>query len=232
MPTSYSEVVQIELFYTSWTEFLKDNELYFIKPDKQVFPQNQQIELQQAIYKAILDQISQVKGVDKIYLMGSITRQQLGLYEKPFVHGRWAKLASDVDILIEMQESYEFPESWKFVNSSSSNSCDIYHCFEYIMQDIKGFQIEFEYIDFFHHLIDAYVYIPGKSDFNRKEAFKEKFSAQLLYSTNPNDLPDILLTDDEMDDPWLTASDEDIPDPWAENNQQDIELTEKKTLKI
>jgi len=174
--------------YRAWSDFLKSVDYFFIKPTKLVFNPSKQKLTRQKIYSHIQDTIANLKSVSKIYVMGSIMRKELGAYASPFIHSTWAKLGSDIDILIEMQSKDSIPpESWEYINVSSANSCDIYHVSQVKMDDEFGFQNEFPHIDFFHHLLDAYVYFPDKSDTEKKNAFLKKFGAKLIYSANSND---------------------------------------------
>ncbi|MBF0275139.1 MAG: phosphotransferase, partial [Nitrospinae bacterium] len=179
-------VPEIKQKYREWNAFLKQHGLFFIKPTKVVLPQ----EIQEATSKAILDKISReiapCEGVSKIYLMGSVLRKDMGLYKSPFIHSEWAKLGSDVDLLIEMKEGQKYPpaKNWEYINVSQGNKCDIYHLGEVPLNDQFGYQKMFPNIKFFHHLLDAYVYIPGKSDEAEKDAFIKKFKAEVIYSSD------------------------------------------------
>jgi len=189
----------------AWNSFQKEHELFFVKPTKIKFDTILQEKTREKIFAQIRNTIAKVPGVAKIYLMGSVVRKEMGLYKSPFVHSGWAKLGSDVDILIEMHDkNITVPESWEFVNVSHSNSCDIYHLDEEKLNDEYGYQAEFPHITFFHHLIDAYVYFPGKGDFSKKEAFLKKFSAKLFFAANTNGEE---VSDDELPDPWQVDTD-------------------------
>jgi len=157
--------------------------------------------------------------------MGSLVREDMGLYKSPFVHSDWAKLGSDVDILIEM-ESHEspIPNNWKYINKSTSNSCDIFHLQQLELNDKFGFKKEFPHINFIHHLIDAFVFIPSKGNLEQKNAFLKKFKAHLFYSDNDKEPLDIKFDlIEDIDDPWLDAQAEDIEDPWLTSQAYDIE---------
>ena len=200
-------------FYRDWSNFLKANDLFFIKPDKIIFDTSQQVQTRHKIYTNLIEKIASEKEVAKIYLMGSLVRGDMGIYSSPFVHSQWAKLGSDVDILIEMENQQSaVPANWQYINKSQSNSCDIYHLNQISLNDSFGFQAEFPNIKFFHHLIDAFVYFPEKSDSVKKDDFLKKFAAKLFYSNNTNDKLDIQFeSEEELDDPWAEAE-QDIKD--------------------
>ncbi len=187
-----------------WQAFLKDKQLYFVKPCKQIYPHTQQLELRLAVYTYLMEQVASLEVVEKIYLMGSINRSELGIYQTPFVYGQQAKLGSDIDILLEVKSRAKLPALWKFVQTSEQNSCDIYHLESIKLEDTQGFEKQFPNVCFLHHLIDAYVYIPGKSKRKPKQKFLKKFEAKLFYSSNVADKPDIAfqLDDKDLDDPW------------------------------
>ena len=207
--------------YQDWANFLKANDLFFIKPDKIIFDTDRQNQTRHKIYTELIENLASVKEVAKIYLMGSLMREDMGLYSCPFVYAQWAKLGSDVDILIEMSNQHSIvPDNWQYINKSQSNSCDIYHLNQINLDDSFGFQSEFPNIKFFHHLIDAFVYFPDKSDRVKKEEFLKKFSAKLFYSNNTKDKLDIQF-----------ESKEEVEDPWAEAEPEITDEVKKKTQK-
>lgn len=169
--------------YREWSDFLVRLDMYFVKPTKiQVSDDRQKI-----LYKKVLDKIKTevetIACVSKIHIMGSAIRSEMGLYKSPFIHSSWAKLGSDYDLLIEIDESQpiKFPESWKYINISKTNQCDIYHIGEIAADDDFGHRKRYPNIDFFQHLLDAYVYIPSKGDVGKKDKFLKKFKAKVIF---------------------------------------------------
>jgi len=173
--------------YRHWTDFLKNHGLYFKKPEKIKFEKAHQEDLYNNITNFLIEKLVPNKAVAKIYIMGSAARMEMGVYRQPFVHGQWAKLGSDIDLLIEIDESYkeQLPENWKYINQSKTNHCDIYHIGGIQLDDQYDFQSLYPYIRFFHHLFDAYVYYPSKGNQHLKDQFLSKFKAKLIYSKAP-----------------------------------------------
>ncbi|MFK5895235.1 MAG: phosphotransferase [Pseudomonadota bacterium] len=231
--TEKLDLDKISLFYQDWSNFLKENELSFIKPDKIVFDFDQQTETRHKIYTDLIENLASVEEVAKIYVMGSLIRKNMGLYSSPFVHSEWAKLGSDVDILIEMESDNScVPDNWLYINQSQSNSCDIYHLNQLSIMDRFGFQAEFPHIQFFHHLIDAFVFFPEKSDLAKKDAFLKKFNAKLFYSNNKNDKLDIQFNrEEEIADPWAEVTYETTPENKQETEQKNRPEVKKKITK-
>jgi len=168
--------------YQAWTNFLRTREMYFVKPTKIVSGEERQKELHKLVMDKIATEIETIPAVAKIYLMGSAIRGDMGLYSRPFIHSRWAKIGSDIDLLIEIDEEVgtDFPETWNYINVSA-NKCDIYHIGEIDAEDDFGQRERYPNIDFFQHLLDAYVYIPSKADAETKDAFLKKHKAELVF---------------------------------------------------
>lgn len=208
-----------------WDEFLQQQQLYFVKPGKQIYQEAKQQQTIHNILDLIVNEIVAIKGVERIYIMGSMLRQELGIYSVPFVHGMQAKLGSDIDILIELESSaIEIPAEWKLKNLSNTNSCYIYHLSEVALEDKYAFKERFSNIEFLQHLIDAYVYIPGKSDEQKKNDFLQQFNAKCCYSIHSNDAVDIPLmgvVDADLDDPWQSED--------GMDSEQDNEPSHKQT---
>jgi len=184
-----AEIAQINTVhaYRNWTDFLKQQDLYFKKPSKIVFEKKHQEELYNQITDRLIENLIPIRAVTKIYIMGSAARMELGYYKQPFVHGNQAKLGSDIDLLIEIDEQYKnsLPRQWRYINQSTTNLCDIYHIDEIELKDPSTFHIKYPYINLIDHLFDAYVYFPSNGNELEKEAFLAKFKAKLIYSRSP-----------------------------------------------
>lgn len=174
-----------KLLYQSWRNLIKPLELHFLKPKKIKFAGAQQVTLKELACKTVLEKAASFQAVSKIYVMGSLDRQQLGEYEIPFIHGKLAKLASDIDILIEIDPAHEanIPLQWdKHLNKASSNGCAVYHIGELPLEgSTKDWSETYPNIPFIGHLLDAYVYLPSRGEKERKGAFLKKFDANCIY---------------------------------------------------
>lgn len=173
--------------YRAWSSFLKDHDLFFVKPSKAVIRKDRQTELHDQVIDKIMTEVATIPAVSKIHIMGSVTRGQMGIYRSPFIHSEWAKLGSDVDLLIEMDESVPFdvPEAWHYINVSTTNQCHIYHIGQVEAEDRFRFREKYPHIDYFDHLLDAYVYFPSKGDVGKKDAFLDKFKAKVIFDRTP-----------------------------------------------
>ena len=171
------------VLYRQWNAFLKDLDMYFVKPTKVPVDKERQKIVQDAMYHRIKAEVADVEAVSKVYLMGSVTRSQIGMYKSPFIHSEWAKLGSDADILIEIDEdvAIELPESWTYINVSPTKKCDIYHIGQIEAVDTFGHRKRYPNIDFFQHLLDAYVYVPSRGDEKVKNDFLDQFKAEVIY---------------------------------------------------
>ena len=177
--------------YRDWMDFLKEHNLYFVKPTKTPLTPGSQKKLRAIVNKRLMEQAAKVPEISKIHIMGSINRRSMGIYKQPFIHSRWAKIASDVDILIELADGttdFKAPEAWNYVNHSTTNDCDIYHIGQIPATDLLGHKSTYPNIKFFDHLLDAYVFIPGVSDPEQKDAFLKKFAAVTLFDRAQNEV--------------------------------------------
>jgi len=177
-----------EDMYRKWAVFLRDNELSFIKPHKRLYSEEDQKRLMEALASQLAE-LGKQTFVHRVYLMGSANRKELGVYDVPFMHGKWAKLGSDFDLLIEVVPGREGEVSkrWKFHHHSETNDCGVYHIGHLPMLEANPYPEAFPNIDFYHHLLDAYVYFPSRSDEALKDAFLEKFKGQVVWEWRGED---------------------------------------------
>lgn len=180
----HSGKVEAEALYRAWSGLLNRLQLGFIKPTKDKFAAEAQVALQQQVADTVRREVSAFAAVDKVYMMGSAVRGDMGRYRAPFIHGKWAKLGSDVDILVEINPAREgdVPGHWELINPESSNKCAVYHVAEVPVVGGAGEWAErHPNMEFIHHLIDAYVHFPSHGYVEEKDAFLKKFGAKLVY---------------------------------------------------
>jgi Ser/Thr protein kinase RdoA (MazF antagonist) len=172
-----------KVLYRQWNKFLAELDMYFVKPSKVLSSSYTQKNLKKKIYDRVKSEVADVEAVSKVYIMGSVLRAEMGNYTQPFIHSEWAKMGSDADILIEIDEGVEveIPEAWNYVNFSPTKKCDIYHIGEIDAHDKFSLQERYPNIDFFDHLLDAYLYFPSRGDKKFKDEFLQKFKAELIY---------------------------------------------------
>jgi len=183
-PATESAKVSAEKMYRAWRELLNSLQLGFIKPSKEVLPPEEQASLKHKIDEVLMREIAAFAAVDKIYMMGSAVRGDMGRYRAPFVHGKLAKLGSDIDILVEIDPDREvdIPAHWNCYLESASNHCAVYHIAQIPLTDgSEEWQRLYPNIPFTHHLVDAYVYFPSRGYREETDAFLSKFKAQLFY---------------------------------------------------
>lgn len=175
---------QVEQLYRTWSSLLSSLKLNFVKPAKEIFAPPEQDALQQQVTNFLHQEVASVIAVDRIFIMGSAARHAMGRYQTPFVHGKQAKLGSDVDILIELNPGREsdLPDSWHCITPSASNHCAVYHLGQIPLAAGAGeWQTIFPHLNFTHHLIDAYVYFPSREYREEKDDFLRKFGARIFY---------------------------------------------------
>lgn len=173
-----------ETFFTAWTQLLQRLQLGFIKPTKVILAADIQAALQQHIEQLLHSEVAAYGAVDKIYVMGSALRGELGCYRAPFVTGKAAKLGSDIDLLITLNPAFEhdIPLHWRFVQAEAPNHCAIYHVAEIpVLQAGDNWVQRYPHIPFSHHVLDAYVFLPSRGYGEEKDAFLAQFNAKLAY---------------------------------------------------
>ncbi|MDD2915439.1 MAG: phosphotransferase [Gallionella sp.] len=171
--------------YKTWGDFLVSLKLWFVKPTKQSFPPAEQALLKQQVIDTIRNEVAACGAVDRIYLMGSALRGEMGRYLAPFVNGPQVKLGSDVDILVEINPAREadIPAHWTLIRQNEpSNRCAIYHIKQIPMAGgIDEWAKLYPHLPLIQHLIDAYVFFPSRGYRQEKDAFMGKFDAELFY---------------------------------------------------
>lgn len=173
-----------ETLYRAWSTLVNGCQLGFVKPGKEILPSEIQAQLKQQIEVALKTQVAAYAAVDKIYLMGSALRGEMGQYRAPFIHGKLAKLGSDIDILVEIdaQREADVPGFWHLHLARASNHCAVYHVAEIPIPGASGeWQQQFPHVEFIQHLVDAYVYLPSSGYRAEIDAFLKKFGAHLFY---------------------------------------------------
>ncbi|WP_152555140.1 phosphotransferase enzyme family protein [Desulfonatronum thiodismutans] len=170
--------------YKAWSTLLAGLDLTFVKPTKEPFATTAQQELRKKVDEFLAREVASCIAVDKVHLMGSAKRGDMGRYHTPFVHGRLAKLGSDVDILVEINPAHEQDLSghWHLYSAQSSHGCPVYHMGQIPFADDWGeWQARYPHIQFTEHLVDAYVFLPSRGNHQDRDAFLKKFGAQCVY---------------------------------------------------
>lgn len=173
-----------ERMYRAWADILNGLQLGFVKPGKVNLAVADQAALKLRVEDTLWREVASYAAVDRIWLMGSALRGDMGHYNAPFIHGKLAKLGSDIDILIEVNPALEadFPGAWRLHLAKSSNHCAVYHVAEIDMAGgIGDWKKRYPATRFIQHLVDAYVHFPSRGFGAEKDAFLKKFGAHLFY---------------------------------------------------
>ncbi len=173
-----------EPLYRAWANLINGIGLGFVKPGKNTFPKAVQDALRQKVDAALRREVAAYAAVDRIHLMGSALRGDMGRYHVPFIHGRLAKLGSDIDILVDINPAREgdLPAHWRLHLEKSSNHCAVYHVGRIPLAEPGGdWAQRFPSVDFIPHLVDAYVRLPSRGHDEEIDAFLRKFGARCVY---------------------------------------------------
>ncbi len=168
--------------YEAFSSFLYTLRLHFVKPAKLYFSEKENKEISDMFQKHIAEKVASHPCVNKIYMLGSSMKNKMGKYEVPLIHFDWAKLASDFDILIEIDEEYAIPENWEskfFWKNAGSYYC---HLGDLQQQVDSPYLKQYSHVKFFHHLIEGYLFYPSSGDVQAKEKLLKDFNAELIYS--------------------------------------------------
>ncbi|KAA6181541.1 phosphotransferase [Thiohalocapsa marina] len=184
-----TQKTDLSKLYREWNILLNSYGMSFIKPGKTSFDSQTQKRIQQKIQDSTNRLAAAFSAVTKIHIMGSAARSMMGIYEVPFIHGKLAKLGSDVDLLVEIDPKREsdIPRHWKLYNPKASNHCAIYHLGQIpLAGTTQNWKEQFPNVTFLDHLLDAYVYLPSSGNRQHIDAFLHRFSARCIYERNEN----------------------------------------------
>ena len=174
-----------EELYRGWSALLSQFQFGFVKPRKNIYDPEAQARVGAQVEEALRREAAAFGCVTRVYLMGSAMRGELGRYQVPFVHGKLVKLGSDIDILVELDESLEghLPSSWRLVNRQASNTCAVYHLGEIPLDGTQAASAVADYrnLNCVEHLLDAYVHFPSGGHTEEKDAFLRRFGAKLVF---------------------------------------------------
>ncbi|HCI12848.1 MAG: hypothetical protein A2063_09630 [Gallionellales bacterium GWA2_60_142] len=167
--------------YAKFSNFLHNIGLFFVKPLKTLFDEQECDTINATFNKYILENVATHPCVNKIYLLGSSTKNNLGKYEVPFIHFDWAKLASDFDILLEIDESHPIPEHWEKKFFTDYSGSYYYHLGDVPHQVASPYTAQYSHIKYFNHLIEAYLFFPSNCNAEVKDKYLSGIKAELIY---------------------------------------------------
>ncbi len=176
----------IDREWSSFDRFLNKHGIGFVKPGKIPYDDEQLRRLDEAFRHYVREHVSRHSCVKKVYLLNPIqwkkSGSQTGRYEVPFLHIAWAKLGSDFDILIEVDERYPVPETWSNKFFWKVCGCDYYHLGEVDFPIDNPWAGEYPNIPFRHHLVEAYLFFASRMDAAVKDKYLGGFpSREVLY---------------------------------------------------
>lgn len=161
--------------------FLREQGLSFVKPGKIPYSEAEDGRLQAVFDAYVKGYLAKQPCVAKVYLLNAASKKRRGRYQVPFVHFDWAKLGSDFDLYIEVDERYPVPGEWDYKFFWSACSADYYHLGDVDFPITSEYIARFPNIPFRHHLVEAYLFFPAKGNRATKDEYLKKFNAALLY---------------------------------------------------
>lgn len=182
LPAPYSG--DIDEASMSFSRFTHSIGLFLAKPNRTLFPEAECTALQDMFMKHMMEKVAAHPCVNKIYLLGSSTRNNLGTYEVPLVHFDWAKLASDFDILVEIDEAHPVPEEWERKFFTDFSGSYYYHLGDLPHPIDSPYIKRYPYVKFFNHLIEAYLFFPSNCNKEVKDKYLAAIKAELIFDRN------------------------------------------------
>lgn len=176
---------QGDMLLKNWSALQARYAITAAKPNKRLFDNALQASFMDTVRSTLLERVASSPAVARVYLMGSASRGEMGLYCAPYAYGKLAKVGSDIDILIEIEpdREQEIPLDWKLISRRAPNSsCAVYHIGEIPSPwSVVHFEENYPDITLTHHVIDAHVYLPSAGDANLKQRFLTDHKAVILY---------------------------------------------------
>lgn len=174
-----------------------------LKPAKIPYPAAQQERLQKIFEEHVRRHIAAAPCVKAIYLFGGPSRgKPSGRYEVPYVHFDWVKLGSDFDLLIEIDENHAIPTGWEHKFFWKPAASGYYHLGDVDMRIVSPYVKEYDAVDFLHHVIEAYLFLPSKGDAATKDAFIERFKGECIYQRDDEGQGTQAALEAFVDDAW------------------------------
>ncbi len=188
--------IDLDREWMNFDRFLNGHGIGFVKPMKIPYGEEKLKRLDVAFREYVREHVGRYPCVAKVHLLNPIewkkTGSRTGRYDVPFLHIAWAKLGSDFDILIELDERYPVPETWDRKFFWKVCGCDYYHLGEVDFPIDNPWQEQFPNIPFRHHLVEAYLFFPSRMDVTVKDRYLGGFPArEVLYEKSDitTDLP-------------------------------------------
>lgn len=175
------QVADTGKLYDLFMSFLKDQGLSFVKPAKVPYSDAENSQLQLVFDDFINKTLGSIPCVSKVYLFNAESKKRSGRYQVPFVHFDWAKLGSDFDLLIEIDEHYPVPKDWSYKFFWKVCGSDYYLLGDVNYPIASSYIDRFKNVDFYHHLVEAYLFFGSKGNHAVKDAFLKKHNAKLIY---------------------------------------------------
>lgn len=167
--------------YDQFMTFLKDQGLSFVKPAKIPYTELESERLRAEFHNYVNNTLAKTPCVSKVYLFNAESKKRSGCYQVPFVHFNWAKLGSDFDLLIEIDERYPVPKEWLFKFFWKACSSDYYLLGDINYPIESPFKNQFKHVHFYNHLVEAYLFFGSKGNPAIKNEYLKKHNAKLLY---------------------------------------------------
>lgn len=190
------------------SRFMHSIGLFLAKPNRILFSEDESKSIKDIFMKHMLENVAAHPCVNRIYVLGSSTRNNLGKYEVPLVHFDWAKLASDFDVLVEIDEQHAVPDDWQRMFFTDYSGCYYYHLGDLPHQIESSYIKQYPNVKYFNHLIEAYLFFPSNCDMEVKDRYLSTIKAELIYEKAPPSSEKDASKKKLVDDEWIVPATE------------------------
>jgi Ser/Thr protein kinase RdoA (MazF antagonist) len=175
--------IDIQAEVDSLRDVLTRHKLFFVKPEKQLLPGDEQDRLQDRFFSYVMQHIASHPCVRKIHILGSSATGRAGRYAVPFVHFDWAKIKSDFDIYVELDPDYdgELPAQWEKKFYWPRNGSEYYHFGDIGDGMASEWAGRYPGVRFYEHLVEGYVFHYARGDKARRDKWFGEIKSRCIF---------------------------------------------------
>lgn len=179
----HSDTIDPSAEYSRLSDRLSERKLFFVKPGKQYYSQAQRDAVNGKFENYVRETIGANLCVNRVYLLGSSTQSRSGVYNVPFVHFDWAKLASDFDLLIELEPDYEddIPGTWEKKFDWPRSGSVYAHLGDLGQGMDSDYAKTYPGIRFFEQMLETYLFYPSRGNRAAKDAFLDTTTTRVIF---------------------------------------------------
>jgi len=182
-PFQHAEAIDPAEEYGRLSDLLTRHKLFFVKPGKQPYSPEERSALNDRFERHVREAIGSQPCVSRVYLIGSATADRSGRYNVPFVHFDWAKLASDFDLLIELDPDHEdeIPATWEKKFDWPRSGSVYAHLGDLGQGMASDYAKAYPGVRFFEQMLETYLFYPSRGNRADKDAFLDRPGVRVIF---------------------------------------------------